>query len=178
VLLCIQDRLGPRGRRFVCSARRDIQAATAPAPIAARFAVRVDPLPGEPIDSWLEATARHMDVPLGSIIRILGLPAALGPPWITCLAPNQIDVVASVTGISSSVVASMILGAYDGAALKLDPTTHRLDAAFPFGGHAFAGGGGWVGRSRACGTTRYWSTTVRGPGGSGRGVARPGRSPT
>ena len=74
-----------------------------------------------------------MDVPLGSIVRALRLPVALRPRWTTWLSAEQIDVVATAAGIASSVVESMTLGAYDGVALKLDPTTHRLDATFPFG---------------------------------------------
>ena len=79
-----------------------------------------------------------MDVRIGSIARIFGLPAVLHPLWITWLAPDQIEAIVAVAAIPASVVESMTLSVYDGAALKLDPNTHRLDENFPFGAVGFS----------------------------------------
>lgn len=100
--------------------------------VAGRFPVRVDPVPGEAIDSWLEATARSMDVTVGSIARKMELPATTRPLWISWLTRAQVDAIASAAGIPHSVVESMTLAAYDGSALQLDPNTHRVSEASRF----------------------------------------------
>jgi hypothetical protein len=101
--------------------------------VTERLPVRVEPVQGEAIDSWLAAMARAMDVRIGSIARIFGLPARLHPLWITWLAPDQVDTIGAAAGIPRAVVESMTLSVYDGDALKLDPKTHRLDEDFPYG---------------------------------------------
>jgi hypothetical protein len=98
-----------------------------------RLPPRVAPAPGEPIDSWLEATAHWMDLPLGAIARALDLPIATRPAWIRWLSRDQLEAIEAATGVSSSAVKAMTLGVYDGTALQLDPDSHRLDATFPFG---------------------------------------------
>jgi hypothetical protein len=98
-----------------------------------RLPLRVAPAPGEAIDSWLEVTARRMDLPFGAVARALDLPVATRPIWIRWLSLDQLEVVEAATGVSSSVVEAMTLSVYDGTALQLDPDSHRLDATFPFG---------------------------------------------
>jgi TniQ len=90
-------------------------------------------LPGEAIDSWLDATACRMDIPLGTVARALDLSATERPIWIRWLSLDQLEVIEEATSVSSSVVAAMTLGVFDGTALQLDPETHRLDTKFPFG---------------------------------------------
>ena len=98
-----------------------------------RLPLRVAPAPGEAIDSWFEATARHMALPLRAIARALGLPVATRPTWIRWLSGEQLDVIEAATGVESSVVEALTLSVYDGIALQLDPNCHRLDGSFPFG---------------------------------------------
>ncbi|MDP7704884.1 TniQ family protein [Mycobacterium sp. TY815] len=106
--------------------------------VTARLPVRVEPVEGEAIDSWLAAMTQAMDVSIGSIARSFGLPAVSHPLWITWLDPGQIDAIAAAAGIPAPVVEAMTLSVYDGTALKLDPTTHRLDEHFPFGAVGFS----------------------------------------
>ena len=49
------------------------------------------------IDSWLEVTARRMDLPLG-VARALDLPTATRPTWIRWLSLDQLDVIQAATG--------------------------------------------------------------------------------
>ena len=105
--------------------------------VTKRLPVRVEPVQGEAIDSWLAAMARAMDVRIGSIARSFGLPARLHPLWITWLTPDQIEAIVAAAGIPRSVVESMTLSVYDGDALKLDPKTRRLDEYIPFGAVGF-----------------------------------------
>ena len=85
-----------------------------------RLLLRVTPTPGEAIDSWLEVTARDMDLPLGAVARALDLPIATRPSWIRWLSPGQLDVIEAATGVSSSAVEAMTLSVYDGTALRVN----------------------------------------------------------
>jgi hypothetical protein len=82
-----------------------------------RLPLWVAPASGEAIDSWLEATARRMDLPLGAVARALDLPIATRPIWIRWLSLDQLEVIEAATGVSSSVVEAMTLSVYDGTAL-------------------------------------------------------------
>lgn len=42
--------------------------------------LRLEPLPGEALDSWLEALAHRLHTPLGNLMAGLGLPARKGRP--------------------------------------------------------------------------------------------------
>lgn len=90
-------------------------------------------MPGEGIDSWLEATARRMEVSLGAVARALDLPTATRPAWIKWLSRDQLDAIANATGTSSYAIRAMTLSIYDRTALQLDADSHRLDPTFPFG---------------------------------------------
>ncbi|MCW2630422.1 MAG: hypothetical protein JWR48_7144 [Mycobacterium sp.] len=88
---------------------------------------------GEALDSWLELTARRMDLPLGAVAGALDLPIVTRPTWTRWLSLDQLEAIEAATGVSSTVVEAMTLSVYDGTALQLDPDSHRLDPAFPFG---------------------------------------------
>jgi len=47
-----------------------------------RLPLRVAPAPGEAIDSWLEVTARYMDLPLRPVARVLDLPSLRDQPGL------------------------------------------------------------------------------------------------
>jgi hypothetical protein len=72
-----------------------------------RLPLRVAPVPGEAIDSWLELTARRMDLPLGAVAGALDLPIVTRPTWTRWLSLDQLE--------------AMTLSVYDGTALQLDP---------------------------------------------------------
>jgi hypothetical protein len=82
-------------------------------------------VPGEAIDSWLEATAQRMEVSLGAIARALDLPSTTRPTWMRWLSPDQLETIEAATGVSVNAVEAMTLGVYDGTALQLDPDSHR-----------------------------------------------------
>jgi len=100
---------------------------------ARRLPVRVAPVPGESIDSWLEATAERMELSLGAVVRALQLPSAARPTWMRWISRGQLETIEAATGVSSEAVEAMTLSVYNGTALRLDPDTHRLDERFPFG---------------------------------------------
>jgi hypothetical protein len=105
----------------------------APSLTVRRLASRVAPVPGETIDSWLEATASRMQMPLGALARRLELPTDARPAWRNTLSENQCATVAAATGVAPDTLSAMTLSSYDGTALRLHPESNRLNATFPFG---------------------------------------------
>ena len=94
---------------------------------------RVAPVRGEAIDSWLEATATRMQMPLGAVKRVLELQTDSRPLRRNTLSQNQRDTVAAPTGVPPDVLSAMTLSAYTGRTLRLDPQSNRVDTTFPFG---------------------------------------------
>jgi len=68
-----------------------------------RLPLRVAPVPGEAIDSWLEVTAGRMDLSLGAVARALDLPIATRPVWIRWRSPDQLEAIEAATGVLSSM---------------------------------------------------------------------------
>ncbi|MBN3511535.1 TniQ family protein [Mycolicibacterium septicum] len=95
--------------------------------------LQVQPLEGESIDSWLEASARAMGGTVGTLAAAAKLPATARPPWLMWLQPAQAQLLAAATGVPRESIEAMTLSKYDGAALRLDSESHRLDPNFPFG---------------------------------------------
>lgn len=90
--------------------------------------IRLPPLPGEALDSWLEAIARRMDTELGDVLTHLGLPGRkqlvnlpgeIRPDWMVCLDEQQIAAIAHATDIDTSTITAMTLAHYDHKALRL-----------------------------------------------------------
>ena len=87
--------------------------------------IRVAPLPGEAIDSWLEAIAHRTGT------AFVELDAALRPDdtvaervrgslWPVHLPPRDMDIIAAAADLPAAVVEAMTLARYDGVALSLD----------------------------------------------------------
>lgn len=99
-----------------------------------RLPLRVEPLAGEGIDSWLEATATSMHTTVGALARLAGLSVAARLPWIRWIGPDEVKALEAATGVSGAAIQAMTLQSYDNRALRLDPVSHRYDPTFPFGG--------------------------------------------
>ncbi len=95
--------------------------------------LQLQPLKGESIDSWLEASARAMGGTVGTLAAAAKLPATAKPPWLTCLPPAQAQLLAAATGVPPESFEAMTLSKYDGTALHIAAGTERLDPKFPFG---------------------------------------------
>lgn len=98
-----------------------------------RFPLQVEPLEGESIDSWLEATALASGLTVGALAAAGGLSTNATPSWRNWLPPAQALALAAATGLPTSSLHAMTLSRYDGLALILAPETHRLDLNFSFG---------------------------------------------
>ena len=97
--------------------------------------IRLTPLPGEALDSWLEALAFRMRMPAGALLRSVGLrrrarlksPDGLASDSMIRLQPQEASTLAELTGATASQVMSMTLAAYDGRALLIDPRTGQVN---------------------------------------------------
>ncbi|MBJ7336755.1 TniQ family protein [Mycolicibacterium sp.] len=90
--------------------------------------IRVAPLPGEAIDSWLHASAARMGVSWGEFRGALGLtPARFGlDPWVVQPLPREIASIAAATDVDPASVAAMTLSHYADRVLKINGATRRV----------------------------------------------------
>lgn len=91
--------------------------------------IRVSPLPGEAIDSWLEAQAARSQTAWGDLMAALGLsrPDASGiDHWIVQPLPEESTAIAAATGIDAAVVTAMTLSHYAGRALWINAATRAV----------------------------------------------------
>lgn len=94
-----------------------------------RLPVRVDPVPGESLDSWLEALSRRLSTPAVDLLPALGLDVApqrrRAAAFGVFLRADEASRVAEVTGVPVPVLQEMTLAHYD-AVVRADPETRRL----------------------------------------------------
>ncbi|MFI2377965.1 TniQ family protein [Streptomyces sp. NPDC018964] len=97
-------------------------------PPARTLPIRLPPLPGEALDSWLEATARRMDTTLGDVLLHFGFPVrqragnqfrSIPADWTIFLDERLTAAVAHATGTAPEAVTAMTLAHYDGRALRM-----------------------------------------------------------
>ncbi|WP_435238463.1 TniQ family protein [Streptomyces sp. YPW6] len=91
--------------------------------------LRRDPLPGEALDSWLEALACRLRTPLGEVMLSIGLPLlqktgnpllGIPPDWTILLGPQQTAALSATTGLAEARLHAMTLRHYDRRALEID----------------------------------------------------------
>ncbi|MEV6314196.1 TniQ family protein [Streptomyces sp. NPDC051776] len=91
--------------------------------------IRVAPLPGEALDSWLEALAQRLHTPLGEVTRNIGLPSkertgnqmrGIPPDWTILMGPQQAAALAATTGLDEDRIHAMTLRHYDQRALEIN----------------------------------------------------------
>lgn len=79
--------------------------------VARTFPIRLAPLPGEALDSWLEALAHRLNVRLGDVLGDLGLAAlskngirelAVPTDWTIALRDEEAARIAHATGHTRS----------------------------------------------------------------------------
>lgn len=73
-----------------------------------RLPVRVRPIAGEAIDSWLEVIANVLDQPLGALLPM----ASRSGQMCRSISPDQTAVLTQLTGMEAADLAAMTLGRY------------------------------------------------------------------
>ncbi|MEZ0094977.1 TniQ family protein [Streptacidiphilus sp. EB129] len=94
--------------------------------------IRVSPVPGEALDSWLEMTGHQLHTPLKELLRRLGL----GPQpnrywhlrnWAVQITPEEAASVAATCGTSADRILAMTLSHYDQRAVIFTAATGKVD---------------------------------------------------
>jgi len=86
---------------------------------AARIPIVLNPVPGEAIDSWIEAYARRLRTCSRGLLDSLGLP---GSPrhMVMVLTDIERDVLAAATGLDPDLLDAMTLHRFDGIAVTIN----------------------------------------------------------
>ena len=99
------------------------------------FPIRLAPLPGEALDSWLEALAYRLNVRLGDVLGDLGLAApfqngvreiAVPTDWTIALREEEAARIAHATGTDPQQLHSMTLMRFNGRALRIDEAKRQV----------------------------------------------------
>lgn len=95
--------------------------------------IRVPPLPGEAIDSWIEALATRHHASWQDLLDALGLtqPRSTVTGWIARPTPHEMATMTAATGCDPAAITASTLDRYHGTALRIDPVTRKL-SAFPW----------------------------------------------
>ncbi|MGW1196542.1 TniQ family protein [Streptomyces sp. NPDC002536] len=105
--------------------------------------LRVDPLPGEALDSWLEAVSARTDTPFGQTLHHLGFPSRtqqsrgagdLRPPdWTILLRDEEAHRLARASGLTPETITAMTLVRYFPHAIHLDLERRHVDRKLLWG---------------------------------------------
>lgn len=99
------------------------------------FPIRLAPLPGEALDSWLEALAHRLNVRLGDVLGELGLATpfqhgvreiAVPTDWTIALREDEAARIAHATGTEPQQLHNMTLTRFDGRALRIDQAKRQV----------------------------------------------------
>lgn len=97
--------------------------------------IRLAPLPGEALDSWVEALGRRLSTALRDLLPGVGLtqhhrasdhPNNVPRRWHVLLRSAETASFAEATGIDPATITSMTLAHYEGRALRIDHATRRV----------------------------------------------------
>jgi hypothetical protein len=98
--------------------------------------ITVAPLPGEALDSWLDALAARLNTPLSHMIGHLGLGrdhaadslrSSHAGIWTTLLRPEEANHLAAAAGLDVDALHAMTLARWHGRAIHLDLQRREVD---------------------------------------------------
>ncbi|MGW0538590.1 TniQ family protein [Streptomyces sp. NPDC003032] len=99
--------------------------------------MRLAPIVGEALDSWVEATSARLRMPTGELLVALGLRQEYQPPsgwapWVTQRKPHQAERISFTTGVPPDILHSMTLQHFDQRALIVyrDRDRHQISGSF------------------------------------------------
>ncbi len=99
--------------------------------------IRLPPISGEALDSWLEAMAHRNATAFGDLLTAVGLKPYHGTAttgWVVTLSTAEAATIAAATGLTGQALDTMTLARYAGRAVKINNETRTLSRAFPWGG--------------------------------------------
>lgn len=99
--------------------------------------IRVAPIDGEALDSWLEAIAHRTYTAFGDLLSAVTLDYTRSEggganAWVVRLHPEQAAAISEATGISEATIHTMTLTHYSGRGVRIEPDTGTVSRAFPW----------------------------------------------
>ncbi|WP_371657985.1 TniQ family protein [Streptomyces sp. NBC_00280] len=106
--------------------------------------LRLPPVEGEALDSWMETLSARLRMPAGELLTALGLEAdgSRAPsvmPWLTALLPREADCLARATGVAPERLRAMTLESFDRQCLFIDRDRRKVDHSMIWGRHVASG---------------------------------------
>lgn len=98
--------------------------------------IRVAPIAGEALDSWLEAIAHRTNTMHDDLLSAVGLSASRGmgiSTWMIEPAASEIQSLSAATSLRADLLESMVLRHYSERALRISPDGRTLSRTFPWG---------------------------------------------
>jgi len=96
--------------------------------------IRVEPIDGEALDSWLEAVSHRLSSAWGDFTGAVGLPVAAGAAtaWLIQLTSAEAADISLATGQPTAQLHAMTLARYDGTGLRIRQDARAADRTFPW----------------------------------------------
>lgn len=97
--------------------------------------IRVSPIEGEALDSWLEALAHRTHTAFGDLLHAVGLTAhtkTTAAWWMVKLSPTEAETLSAVTGVSAARLNTMTLDLYADDAVPINRRLHIAERYLPW----------------------------------------------
>lgn len=97
--------------------------------------IRVSPIEGEALDSWLEALAHRTHTAFGDLLHAVGLtahPKTAAAWWMVELSPAEAETLSVVTGVSAARLRAMTLDFYADEAVPINRRLHIAERYLPW----------------------------------------------
>lgn len=98
--------------------------------------IRMPPIEGEALDSWLEALAHRTHTAFGDLLTAVGLnsePRSGNSTWIVQLKSDEVAGIRAATGVDRGALEKMTLAHYSGRAVRIDSDAGTPTRNFPWG---------------------------------------------
>jgi len=91
-----------------------------------RLPITLPPIPGESLDSWLEAYARRLRAGSRDLLTHLGLTGSTPEHMVTMLTEPERRALSAATGLSPHTLTAMTLQPFHGIAVSIDPARRSV----------------------------------------------------
>lgn len=95
--------------------------------------IRIKPMRGEALDSWIETIASRYKAAFGDVADSIGLTYNFETRWMVDLTRAEVNAIADTTGVDHTTITATTLRHYDGHGLRITPGARRLDPNYPWG---------------------------------------------
>ncbi|SKG49746.1 TniQ family protein [Mycobacteroides abscessus] len=105
------------------------------------FPIRLDPIDGEALDSWLDALSYRFSTVWADLLDAIGLTPQAGirdSSWQLALTEQQAHAITTAAGLPDTQVTAMTLARYHSTGLQILQDATRADRAFPWGRTRFS----------------------------------------